>query len=147
MNQNTFRSNTEEEEKLKRFGFMRIKDVSYKSNNIIGDIKKKINLTKQTEVDNLDGESYEERLILDTKMMIESLCERPRDLTEVRRDGKDNAAVCKVIQQEFKRCEEKGKSGEELCKHMQSFASACWVSVIVFLQHYYYADSYKFVVF
>ena len=58
---------------------------------------------------------------------LEKLCERPSGLTEVRRDGKDNAAIERVIAEEFKRCEEKGMPNSEFLKHMQIFASACWV--------------------
>ena len=77
----------------------------------------------------IDAEG-ESKVVVDNETMLSKICERPSGLTQVRRDGKDNNAVSAVIQQEFKRCEENGKSGEELCKHMQSFASACWVSNI-----------------
>jgi hypothetical protein len=142
-NKVTFHFNVEEQEKSKRFGFRRIKDSSYKykSENIISEIKKKVWLTKHTEVNN--GASNEVILTVDTKRMLESLCERPSGLTEVRRDGKDNATIFRVIQQEFKRCEESGESGDDLCKHMQSFASACWVSNIVFFQYYNHANDDK----
>ena len=60
--------------------------------------------------------------------MFEKLCKRPSGLTEVRRDGKDNDSVIKVIKQEFEKCQENGLQGEELQKHMETFASACWVS-------------------
>ena len=107
----------------------------YKSNNIIGDIKKKINSTKQvfTEVKQKPGSKETEResiIVVDNDIMLAKVCERPSGLTEVRRDGKDNDAIARVIHMEFRRCEESGKSGEELCKHMQSFASACWVRTI-----------------
>ena len=69
-------------------------------------------------------------VVEDTETMLKKVCERPSELTEVRRDGKDNDAVASVIEQEFKRCEEKGQSGEDLCKHIESFASACWVRTI-----------------
>ena len=64
--------------------------------------------------------------------MLKKVCERPSGLTEVRRDGKDTDAVARVIEKEFKICEEKGQSGEVLCKYMESFASACWVSTTQF---------------
>ena len=107
----------------------------YKSNKIISDVKTKINSTKQifTEVKQKPGskESTKESIIvIDNDTMLDKICKRPSGLTEVRRDGKDNEAIGRVIQQEFRRCEESGKSGEELCKHMQSFASACWVCTI-----------------
>ena len=107
----------------------------YKSNKIISDVKTKINSAKQifTEVKQKPGsnESKKESIIVvDNDIMLDKICKRPSGLTEVRRDGKDNGAIARVIQQEFRRCEENGKSGEDLCKHMQSFASACWVHTI-----------------
>ena len=62
--------------------------------------------------------------------MFDKLCERPRGLTEVRRDGKDNDSVIRVIKKEFDKCQENGIQGEKLQKHMEIFASACWVSQI-----------------
>ena len=106
-----------------------------KSNKIVSDIKKKINSTKQifTEVNKKPGSKESTResiLLVDYDIMLYKVCDRPSGLTEVRRDGKDNDAVARVIQQEFRRCEERGKTGEELCRHMESFASACWVRTI-----------------
>jgi len=56
------------------------------------------------------------------------LCTRPAWLTEVRRDGKDTAAVSKVIQKEFDM-----RSGElteetrsKLVRRMEAYATACW---------------------
>ena len=60
--------------------------------------------------------------------MLDELCKRPSGLTEVRRDGKDNDSVIRVIKQEFEKCQENGMQGDELKKHMETFASACWVS-------------------
>ena len=60
--------------------------------------------------------------------MFEKLCERPSGLTEVRRDGKDNDSVIRVIKQEFDKCQENGMQGDELQKHMETFSNACWVS-------------------
>ena len=99
-----------------------------KSNKIISDTKIKINSTKKAFKDaKKKDETGESTAVVYNKIMLEKLCQRPTGLTEVRRDGKDNDAIVRVIQLEFKRCEEKGMSGEELCKHMQTFASACWV--------------------
>ena len=61
--------------------------------------------------------------------MVEIFCKRPKGLTEVRRDGKDNDAIIKVIKEEFRQCEEKGLQFEEICNHMEIFASGCWVSI------------------
>ena len=60
-------------------------------------------------------------------MMMEILCKRPSGLTEVRRDGKDNESVIKVIKQEHDKCKENGMSDQDLCKHMETFSAACWV--------------------
>ena len=61
------------------------------------------------------------------KMLLAAICQRPQlGLTEVRRDGKDSNAVTAVIEHEFARC--KHLEYSELAKHMESFASACWVS-------------------
>ena len=89
-----------------------------KSKKIITEIKKKANSTRQPGT---------ETGLFDTNLLLETLCERPSGLTEVRRDGKDNNAVVRIIKQEFKRCEEKGMTEYELTTHMQSFASASWV--------------------
>ena len=61
--------------------------------------------------------------------MVEIFCKRPKGLTEVRRDGKDNDAIIKVIKEEFRQCEEKGLPFEEIRNHMEIFASGCWVSI------------------
>jgi predicted component of type VI protein secretion system len=37
------------------------------------------------------------------EIILKSLCERPPGLTEVRRDGKDDAAVTSVIREELRR--------------------------------------------
>ena len=59
--------------------------------------------------------------------MLEKLCKRPSGLTEVRRDGKDDESVIKVIKQEYDKCKENVMSDQDLCKHMETFAAACWV--------------------
>ena len=61
------------------------------------------------------------------KAFLDELCKRPSiGLTEVRRDGKDNAAIASVITKEFDRCV--GNMAEaEFMYHMRTFASACWV--------------------
>ena len=60
-------------------------------------------------------------------MMLEKLCKRPSGLTEVRRDGKDDESVIKVIKQEYDKCKENVMSDQDLGKHMETFAAACWV--------------------
>lgn len=87
------------------------------SKRIIAEIRKRANSSKRT-----SNESA-----VDETIMLAKLSERPTGLTEVRRDGKDNNAVVRVIQQEFKRCQEKKMSDSDLITHMQSFTSACWV--------------------
>ena len=61
--------------------------------------------------------------------MLAVLSKRPNGLTEIRRDGKDNDAVIRVIKKELERCEQNGMSGEDLRTHMETFSSACWVSI------------------
>ena len=59
---------------------------------------------------------------------LKELISRPsRGLTEVRRDGKDNAAIAKVITKEFDRCAET-MDQMEFVYHMRTYATACWVS-------------------
>ena len=61
---------------------------------------------------------------------LHELCARPSaGLTEVRRDGKDNAAIAKVITKEFDRCAEI-MDQMELVYHMRTYAVACWVSFV-----------------
>ena len=58
---------------------------------------------------------------------LQELCQRPSvGLTEVRRDGKDNAAIGKVIKEEFNRCSEI-MDQMEFVYHMRTYATACWV--------------------
>jgi hypothetical protein len=58
---------------------------------------------------------------------LKELCQRPSaGLTEVRRDGKDNAAITKVIEDEFNRCSEM-MDQMEFVYHMRTYATACWV--------------------
>ena len=59
--------------------------------------------------------------------MLGKFCERPSGLTEVRRDGKDDDAIVGVIKEEYQSCKEKGLSDEQIDKHMEIFASGCWV--------------------
>jgi len=56
------------------------------------------------------------------------LCTRPAWLTEVRRDGKDTAAVSKVIQKEFdmRSGELTEESRSKLVRRMEAYATACW---------------------
>ena len=58
---------------------------------------------------------------------LHELCKRPSEgLTEVRRDGKDNAAIAKVITEEYNRCSEV-MDQTEFVYHMRTYATACWV--------------------
>ena len=57
---------------------------------------------------------------------LQELCKRPsKGFTEVRRDGKDDAAIKKVIEEEVKRCSEMDQM--EFVYHMRTYATACWV--------------------
>ena len=69
---------------------------------------------------------------------LEELCRRPSvGLTEVRRDGRDDQAVAKVIKTEFERSAKSmgGRSSllepymaqTDHVNHMRTFAAACWV--------------------
>ena len=85
-----------------------------KSKKIVAEIKKKTNTSKQPDIS--------------TTMALETVCERPSGLTEVRRDGKDNAAVIRVIKEEYRRCKEKKEMSDlQLTEHMHNFAAGCWV--------------------
>ena len=61
---------------------------------------------------------------------LKELCLRPSGLTEVRRDGKDNDAVAKVIREEFTaRCYEvleEGLKKSKFVRRMKEYAAACW---------------------
>ena len=58
---------------------------------------------------------------------LQELCTRPKKgLTEVRRDGKDDAAIAKVIKKEFDRCSET-MDQMEFVYHMKTYATASWV--------------------
>lgn len=60
---------------------------------------------------------------------LKELCQRPSaGLTEVRRDGKDNAAITKVIEDEFNRCSEM-MDQMEFVYHMRTYATACWATM------------------
>ena len=72
---------------------------------------------------------------------LEELCRRPSvGLTEVRRDGRDDEAVAKVIKTEFERSAKSmgGRSSllqpymaqTDHVNHMRTFAAACWVRLI-----------------
>ena len=79
----------------------------------------------------ITGEGYMEDLQERLKQaFLEELCRRPlTGLTEVRRDGKDDAAIAAVISKEFNRCV--GNMSEaDFMYHMRTFASACWVRYI-----------------
>ena len=65
------------------------------------------------------------------KAFLHELCVRPTvGLTEVRRDGKDNAAIAKVITKEFNRCAEV-MDQMQFVYHMRTYATACWVSILL----------------
>ena len=75
--------------------------------------------------DNNIAEDISSRL---KKSFLLTLCRRPTvGLTEVRRDGKDNAAVAKVIKKEFM-LKMDVMDQQEFINHMHTYASACWVS-------------------
>ena len=99
-----------------------------KSQKILAEIKKKTNTSKQPD-----------NSLLDTTMVLETVCERPNGLTEVRRDGKDNAAVIRVIKEEYRRCKEKKEMSDlQLTEHMHNFAAGCWVrNLLKFLQIFF----------
>ncbi len=60
----------------------------------------------------------------------QKLCQRPAGLTEVRRDGKDNAAVTKVIRAEFRRrLAMDKKSKKKFIHRMEEYAAACWATM------------------
>jgi protein-tyrosine phosphatase len=65
---------------------------------------------------------------------LQEMCKRPKGgMTEVRRDGKDNAAVAKVIAKESKRCA-KTMEKQDFESHMRTFSSACWATCEVMHQ-------------
>ena len=75
--------------------------------------------------DNNIAEDISSRL---KKSFLLTLCRRPTvGLTEVRRDGKDNAAVAKVIKKEFM-LKMDVMDQQDFIHHMHTYASACWVS-------------------
>ncbi len=58
---------------------------------------------------------------------LEELTRRPQGLTEVRRDGKDNEAIAKVIRAELKRrLAQENKKKVKLERRMREFAYATW---------------------
>merc|ERR1719384_426022 len=75
--------------------------------------------------DNNIAEDLSNRL---KKSYLLTLCRRPTvGLTEVRRDGKDNAAVAKVIKKEFM-LKMDVMDQQEFIQHMHTYASACWAA-------------------
>ena len=61
------------------------------------------------------------------KAFLATLCKRPSvGLTEVRRDGKDNIAIAKVIRKEFLHRMDIMEHNEFI-NHMHTYAAACWV--------------------
>ena len=74
--------------------------------------------------DNNIAEDLSSRL---KKSFLLTLCRRPTvGLTEVRRDGKDTAAVAAVIKKEFV-LKMEVMDQQEFISHMHTYASACWV--------------------
>ena len=106
MNQEEFQHQSKSaniQEKVKKFS-------KEKSTKIIAEIKKKVSSSKHSELSlpsQWDLGTIKSMVVFEPTILLEKICERPSGLTEVRRDGKDNAAVIRVIQEEFKRCEEK----------------------------------------
>ena len=78
---------------------------------------------------------------------LEELCKRPSvGLTEVRRDGKDDAAIAGVITKEFNRCV--GQMSEsEFMYHMRTFSSATWVRVFMIIFILEFFDIKIFIIF
>ena len=69
---------------------------------------------------------------------LQELGKRPScGLTEVRRDGKDNAAIAKVITEEANRCSE-SMDQMEFVYHMRTYATACWV--YIYFQNIMYSN-------
>ena len=80
--------------------------------------------TNATGVTNVYAEDLNSRL---RDAFLQELCKRPsKGLTEVRRDGKDDAAIAKVITEEANRCSE-SMDQMEFVYHMRTYATACWV--------------------
>ena len=130
MNQDEFKNDSRSryvQDKMKKL-------TKEKSKKIISDVKKKVS-PKQNPTKETTSTFYRQTtlhsasdLFIDSKVLLDNLCERPCGLTEVRRDGKDTNAVIRVIKQEFKRCKEKNMPDAEVMTHMQTVASTCWVS-------------------
>ena len=74
-----------------------------------------------------DISSRLESRLLREKKLLRELCKRPLNgLTEVRRDGKDNDAIAKVITKEFYRCIN-NMSQHDFVNHMHVYTYGCWV--------------------
>ena len=87
------------------------------------DVKGKQLWTNITERTNTEQEVNE---------FLDELCKRPSvGLTEVRRDGKDNDAVCRVIKAEYHHSKEEITDVSDFVKHMQQYALACWVGIFL----------------
>ena len=65
------------------------------------------------------------------RKFLTDICRRPDEgLTEVRRDGKDDAAVRAVIRQEFDRRLEEGPANRKKFEHrMREYAQAAWTTM------------------
>ena len=78
-----------------------------------------------------DISSRLESRLLREKKLLRELCKRPSTgLTEVRRDGKDNDAIAKVITKEFYRCINI-MSQHDFVNHMHVYTYGCWVRSII----------------
>jgi len=67
---------------------------------------------------------------LDLEDFLEELMKRPkRGMTEMRRDGKDDAAVGRVIKAEFEKRQKQGLTKKKFEHRMKEFAKACWVTM------------------
>lgn len=88
---------------------------------------------------NSEGDVFSEEITRRlNEPFLHALCQRPSvGLTEVRRDGKDDEAVTKVIKKEFARSV-KAMGGRvqnpemaqtDLVNHMRTYAAACWATM------------------
>ena len=78
-----------------------------------------------------DISSRLESRLLREKKLLRELCKRPSTgLTEVRRDGKDNDAIAKVITKEFYRCINI-MSQQNFVNHMHVYTYGCWVRFLL----------------
>jgi protein-tyrosine phosphatase len=60
------------------------------------------------------------------EMLLAELCKRPKGLTEVRRDGKDNRAIEEVIKAELQKRRNEGRAEAQ---GMEDYAKGCWAAM------------------